>query len=128
MAALQTVGMPRRRKQSPLERGERVYLRRPSAVDAKEVTATVRASRGLHRPWVYPTDTKTAFDGYIRRTRGKDFVGLLICRSSDDRIIGMANLSQIFRGNLQGAYLGFWASAECAGQGYMTEGLQLVLR
>jgi ribosomal-protein-alanine N-acetyltransferase len=39
----------------------------------------------------------------------------------------MANLSQIFRGNLQGAYLGFWASAEFTGQGYMAEGLQLVL-
>jgi [ribosomal protein S5]-alanine N-acetyltransferase len=120
--------MPPRRKQTPVELGERVYLRRPRAADAKEVIATVRASRGLHRPWVYPTDTKTASDSYIQRTRGKDFVGLLICRSSDDRIIGMANLSQIFRGNLQGAYLGFWASGECAGQGYMTEGLQLVLR
>jgi [ribosomal protein S5]-alanine N-acetyltransferase len=128
MAALQTFGMPSRRKQTPLERGERVYLRRPTAADAKEVIETVQASRDLHRLWVYPTDTKTAFDGYIRRTKERDYVGLLICRNSDDRIIGMANLSQIFRGNLQGAYLGFWASAEFAGQGYMTEGLQLVLR
>jgi ribosomal-protein-alanine N-acetyltransferase len=40
----------------------------------------------------------------------------------------MANLSQIFRGNLQSAYLGFWAAVEFAGQGYITEGLQLVLR
>jgi ribosomal-protein-alanine N-acetyltransferase len=120
--------MPSRRKQSPLERGERVYLRRPIAADAKEVITTVRASRDLHRPWVYPTDTKTAFEGYIRRNRESDFAGLLICRRSDDRIIGMANLSQIFRGNLQGAYLGFWASAEFAGHGYMTEGLELVLR
>jgi ribosomal-protein-alanine N-acetyltransferase len=105
-----------------------VYLRAPSTADAKEVIATVRASRGLHRPWVYPIETKTAFDGYIRRTRKEDFVGLLICRGTDDRIIGMANLSQIFRGNLQGAYLGFWGSAECARQGYMAEGLRLVLR
>jgi [ribosomal protein S5]-alanine N-acetyltransferase len=119
--------MPSRRTQSSLERGDRVYLRRPMAADAKEVIETVRASRDLHRPWVYPADTKTAFDGYIRRNRESYFVGLLICRRTDDRIIGMANLSQIFRGNLQGAYLGFWASAEFAGQGYMTEGLQLVL-
>jgi ribosomal-protein-alanine N-acetyltransferase len=119
--------MSSRRKQSPLERGERVYLRRPTFADAKEVIATVRTSRDLHRPWLYPTDTERAFDGYIRRNRESDFVGLLICRLSDHRIIGMANLSQIFRGNLQGAYLGFWASAEFAGRGYMTEGLQLVL-
>ena len=120
--------MPARRKHKSLERGERVYLRQPVAGDAKEVTATVRASRPLHRPWVYPTETKAAFDNYIRRNQEKDFVGLLICRVADDRIIGMANLSQIFHGNLKGAYLGFWASAEFAGQGYMREGLGLVLR
>jgi len=128
MASRQTFSMASRRKQASLERGERVYLRRPTASDAKEVITTVRASRALHRPWVYPSDTKTAFEGYIRRTRECDYVGLLICRNNDDRITGMVNLSQIFRGNLQGAYLGFWASAEFAGQGYMTEGLQLVLR
>ncbi len=89
--------MPARKKQKPLERGGRVYLRRPMAGDAKEVIATVRASRRLHRPWVYPTDTKTAFDGYIRRNQENEFVGLLVCRIADDRIVGMANLSQIFR-------------------------------
>ena len=120
--------MPLHRKEKPLERGERVYLRRPSAGDTKAVIVTVRTSRRLHRPWVYPTETKAAFAGYIRRNQEPDFVGLLICRLSDDRILGMANLSQIFRGNLQGAYLGFWGSAEFAEQGYMKEGLPLVLR
>jgi RimJ/RimL family protein N-acetyltransferase len=112
----------------PILRGRRVYLRRPIATDAKEIIATVRASRRLHRPWIYGPETKAAFAGYIDRTKDLDFVGLLICRTSDDRIVGMANLSQIFLGNLRSAYLGFWASAEFAGQGYMTEGLNLVLR
>src|SRR5258708_14209805 len=120
--------MPARKKQKPLEHGERVYVRRKTDGDAKEVIATVRGRRGLHGPWVYPTETKAAFDGYIRGNQEKDFVGLLVCRIADDRIVGMANLSQIFRGNLQGAYLGFWATAEFAGQGYMREGLRLVLR
>jgi [ribosomal protein S5]-alanine N-acetyltransferase len=119
--------MSSRGKLRRLERGERVYLRTPTSADAKELIAIVRGSGRPHRPWVYPGDTKAAFDGYIRRTRGKDYAGLLICRRSDDRIVGMANLSQIFRGNLQSAYLGFWASAEGAGQGYMAEGIKLVL-
>jgi [ribosomal protein S5]-alanine N-acetyltransferase len=117
-----------RRKHTPLERGERVYLRAPIAADAKEIIATVRASRALHRPWVYPAETKAAFAAYLERNQGRDFAGLLICRRSDNGIVGMANLSQIFRGNLQGAYLGFWSSAEGAGQGYMSEGIKLVLR
>jgi hypothetical protein len=78
--------MPPRRKHTALERGERAYLRRPTAADAKEIITTVRASRDLHRPWVYPTDTKTGFEGYIQRTRERDFVGLLICRRSEANV------------------------------------------
>jgi [ribosomal protein S5]-alanine N-acetyltransferase len=111
-----------------LESGQRVYLRRPTLGDTKEIIAIVRASRTLHRPWVYPPETRQAFTEYLRRDSYQDYLGLLICRREDDRIVGMANLSQIFRAGFQNAYLGFWAPAEFTGQGYMTEGLRLVLR
>jgi len=88
----------------------------------------VRISRALHRPWVYPPETRSAFAAYLHPTKRGDFVRLLICRQIDDRIVGLASLSQIFRGGFQNAYLGFWGSAEFAGQGYMREGLPLVLR
>ena len=120
--------MSRSQSSKPLARAERVYLRQPTARDSKEVISTVRVSRGLHHPWVHPPDNQAAFDKYLRRTQDQDYAGLLICRLGDNRIAGMANLSQIFRGGFQSAYLGFWASAEFAGQGYMTEGLRLVLR
>jgi ribosomal-protein-alanine N-acetyltransferase len=113
--------LPRRSK--TLHRGERVYLRRPAARDCKEVTHTGRNSRALHRPWVFPPETPEAFAEYLRRTRRHDFVGFLICHRSDERMVGMANLSQLFRGGFQNAYLGFWVSAEFGGQGLMTEGL-----
>jgi ribosomal-protein-alanine N-acetyltransferase len=38
------------------------------------------------------------------------------------------NLSQIFRGNFQSAYLGYFIGSEYAGRGYMGEALRLVLR
>ena len=112
----------------PLESGQRVYLRRPTSGDAEKVITLVRASRSLHRPWVYPPETRKAFSDYLRRNSHQEYLGLLICRREDDRIVGMANLSQIFRAGFQNAYLGFWAAAEFTGQGYMTEGLRLVLR
>jgi ribosomal-protein-alanine N-acetyltransferase len=37
-------------------------------------------------------------------------------------------LSQIFRAGFQNAYLGYYVSAQSAGQGHMTEALQLLLR
>jgi ribosomal-protein-alanine N-acetyltransferase len=42
-------------------------------------------------------------------------------------IVGFFNLSQIVRGPFQSAYLGYGAVAAHAGQGYMTEGMQLLL-
>ena len=41
--------------------------------------------------------------------------------------MGVCNLSQIFLGNFKSAYLGYWIGAIFAGQGYMTEALDLAL-
>ena len=41
--------------------------------------------------------------------------------------MGVCNLSQIFLGNLKSAFLGYWVGAKFAGQGYMTEALDLLL-
>ena len=41
--------------------------------------------------------------------------------------MGVCNLSQIFLGNLKSAYLGYWIGAKFAGQGYMTEAIDLML-
>jgi [ribosomal protein S5]-alanine N-acetyltransferase len=117
-----------RPKLKPLQQSARVYVRDMAASDCKEYLLVVHASREFHRPWVYPPETQSAFKAYLRATKSGTCVRLLICRRSDDRIAGLASLSQIFRGGFQNAYLGFWASAEFAGQGYMTEGLSLVLR
>jgi ribosomal-protein-alanine N-acetyltransferase len=43
-------------------------------------------------------------------------------------IAGVINVSCILRGNFQNAFLGYYAFAGSAGQGFMVEGLRLVLR
>ncbi len=48
--------------------------------------------------------------------------------ASDHAILGFFNLSQIARGLLQSAYLGYAVGKPFAGQGYMREGIELVLR
>jgi ribosomal-protein-alanine N-acetyltransferase len=106
----------------------RVHLQVPGPIDAREFLAAVAASRSLHHPWVAPPATRAAYRAHIARGNGDDFRSLLIRRNGDDALVGLANLSAIQRGNLQSAYLGFYAFLPYAGLGYMTEGLTLVLR
>jgi [ribosomal protein S5]-alanine N-acetyltransferase len=104
-----------------------VYLRAPAPRDAAVLAALARASRRLHRPWVYPPATTRAAARWIAAA-GPDRQRRLVCRRTDGAIVGVVNLNEIVRGAFQSAYLGYYAFAPLAGQGLMTEGLALVLR
>ena len=107
---------------------ERVYIRAPARADAAEFTALMRASREFHSPWATaPTDDER-FAAYLADARRPDFAAMLLCRAQDDAILGFFNLSQIVRRRLQSAYLGYAAGQPFSGQGYMRDGLELVLR
>jgi ribosomal-protein-alanine N-acetyltransferase len=111
-----------------IEIGARVFLRRVNAADQSEFLALMRASRRLHQPWVTPPMTPGPFDAYLRRVEQDNAEGVLVCRGEDGTIAGVINLNEIVRGAFQSAYLGYYAGAPFARNGYMTEGLRLVLR
>lgn len=116
--------------------GERVYLRRPVSRDAAAFVAAVRASRSLHGKWVQAPSTRARFMDYVRRFAGArsrnartaSHVGMMVCRREDDALVGVFNFSEIVRGALHGTYLGYYALAPHAGEGYMAEGLELALQ
>ena len=64
----------------------------------------------------------------LARDAREDCEVLFVRRAEDNALVGVFVLSQIFRRNFQNAYLGYYGSAEHAGQGYMSEGIQLLLR
>jgi ribosomal-protein-alanine N-acetyltransferase len=111
-----------------LETAERTFIRRGRGSDADEFTTLMRESRELHRPWSFPPTRNEEFLALVERARADDFELLLLCRRSDGRILGFLNLSQIFRGPFLNAYLGYAVGGPHAGEGYMSEGIQLVLR
>jgi [ribosomal protein S5]-alanine N-acetyltransferase len=119
-----------------LARGTLVYLRRPVQRDASEFLTAVESSKRLHRLWVEPPSTPSRFATYVRRfsgprsrdSRHATHVGVVVCRREDNAPVGVFNFSEIVRGAFQSAYLGYYGFAEHAGQGYMSEGLALVLR
>ena len=113
-------GTPRRRL--------RVFLRPPAASDRREFVSLMRASRSFHKPWASAPTDDDRFAAYIADAQRPDFEALLVCRIEDLAILGFFNLSQIVRRSLQSAYLGYAIGKPFAGNGYMREGLELVLR
>jgi ribosomal-protein-alanine N-acetyltransferase len=105
----------------------RVLLRPPTADDEEEFLARMNASRRAHRPWLYPPLERDAYRVYLGRLDERKY-GYLACRRSDGAIVGWLNVSEIVRGALQGAFLGYGGVAEFAGQGYMTDAVRLVVR
>jgi ribosomal-protein-alanine N-acetyltransferase len=105
----------------------RVHIRPISLSDEAEFLAQVRASSAFHRPWSYPPSTPRAFREHVQAAGARD-ERLVVCRNEDGAIVGYFGLSQIVLGRFRNAYLGYFAFEPYAGQGYMREGLELVLR
>ncbi|HEX5135328.1 MAG TPA: GNAT family N-acetyltransferase [Planctomycetota bacterium] len=114
--------------QRPVASDGVVFLRAPARRDEAEFTDLVRRSRKLHRPWMAAPDTRERFLRYLRGGREPNRCRLLVCRREDGAILGVINISEIVRGPLQSAFLGYWVGAPFAGRGYMARGLALVLR
>jgi ribosomal-protein-alanine N-acetyltransferase len=112
----------------PRTKPSRVRLRAPTVDDREEFIAAMRASRSLHRPWLSPPTTPAAYDAFLRRVDDDFSDPMLLVRIDDEALLGYFSLSWIIRGFLQSAFLGYGVVAAHAGRGYMTEGMQLVLR
>lgn len=111
----------------PLESGPRTFLRRPGAADLAEFVALARQSRRLHRSFARPPDTPATYRGWLARGAEPSVELHLLCLKDSGAIAGVLNLSEIVRGPLQAANLGYYAFAPHAGKGYMREGVDLVL-
>ena len=122
--------MPTRKNSSPLK-GKRVHLRPPRRRDEKAFIAQARASRLLHSGWVQPPATPGAFAAYVARystaTADPRHAGFLVVRNEDEALAGVVNFSEIVRGVFHSAYVGYYAFAPLAGDGYMAEGFALAL-
>jgi ribosomal-protein-alanine N-acetyltransferase len=106
---------------------KRVYLRYPYVRDETEFLELMKRSTLLHRGFVSPPLESTQFRAFLKRVRQADVRSYFACRFEDHRIVGVFNLSQIFMGGFRSAYLGYYVGSPFANQGYMSEGLQLVL-
>lgn len=119
------------RKSPAVPMGKRVHLRPPRRSDQAAFIAEARASRKLHGGWVQAPDTPGAYAAYLRRYRIRGstprHAGFLVVRNDDGALAGVINFSEIVRGAFDSAYVGYYAFARQAGDGYMSEGFALAL-
>jgi ribosomal-protein-alanine N-acetyltransferase len=106
----------------------RVELRPLSLADQDEFCSLVQASAELHHPWMQLPATAQEFQAWMRRFDDGTNRGFLLRALDTGATAGTININSIIRGRYQGASLGYAAFAPSAGQGYMTEGLALILR
>jgi ribosomal-protein-alanine N-acetyltransferase len=106
----------------------RVALRPAARSDEDEFLSLSRASASLLQPWMSLPVTPQDFQTYLTRYERPGEESLLICLRGTGAIAGVVNINSIIRGRFQCASVGYNAFAPTAGQGYMTEGLGLVLR
>lgn len=114
-----------------IARGRRVLLRAARPGDRAEFTRLLRESRAFLAPTSPRTTDPTGNERFDRMLRGRrDPLNrrYLLCRRKDGALLGAVSVSNIVRGVGQYATLGVWIGAPHARQGYMREGLRLLVR
>ena len=87
----------------------------------------MRESRGLHHPWVSAPMDPESWRLYLDRLDRENEAGYLVRRSADNALCGVINLNIITYEALCSAYLSYYVVQKRAQQGYMKEGLALVI-
>jgi ribosomal-protein-alanine N-acetyltransferase len=108
--------------------GKKLYLRYPKIEDLNEYLQMSLESEKFHRGLIKMSRNREEFEGFIARSQKPENECLLIIRKRDEAIAGMINLSQIFYGPFQNAYLGYGLGVKFTGEGLMIEAVELILK
>jgi len=106
----------------------RTQIQAPLLADEKDFLAAMRASVGLHHPWVSAPKDRAGWKRYMRRLERVNEAGFLVKRIEDGAICGVVNLNIITYEALCSAYVSYYGVAGLTDRGYMKEGLLQVIR
>ena len=115
--------------------GRRTFLRPPVERDWRSYAEIRAASRQFLEPWepTWPSDALSR-DAFYRRLnryasdwRNDTGYSMFVFEQESAALLGGISLSNVRRGVAQCGTLGYWIGESYAGQGYMREGLGLLL-
>jgi len=95
-------------------------LRKSEQSDKSEIEECYRVSTSLHQPWTFPPEN---VERYLQQ-EGRYF----LCLESSGEIVGTFHVSGIVKGYFQSGYLGYEVFLPHNGKGYMSTGLEFLLR
>jgi ribosomal-protein-alanine N-acetyltransferase len=104
-----------------------VAIKPATRSDAAELIRANIDSRAYHAPWAEPFTDVEGFEAWLGELFTGAHVGLIARDLRSGSIVGVVNLSQIFRKGFQNAYLGYYGMAAFARQGLMTEAVRLAV-
>ena len=112
----------------------RISLRHPEMSDYVQWSELRSASASFLQPWEpqWPSDSLSRLSFRKRLKRYNEEISaatgypFFLIRQQDDALLGGITLGHIRRGVSQSAQIGYWIGKQYAGQGYMTEGLNLI--
>jgi ribosomal-protein-alanine N-acetyltransferase len=116
--------------------GEKVFMRAPMERDWRDYAEIRAASRKFLEPWepTWPSDALSR-DAFYRRMnrytsdwRNDTGYSMFLFDQESTALVGGISLSNVRRGVAQCGTLGYWMGEAHAGNGYMHEGLRLMLR
>src|SRR5688500_13360250 len=105
----------------------RIYLEDAHAGREDEFLRGVRRSRKAHSAWMAPPATRAKFERFIKgahNERRRTFYVL----NEERAFVGVITIAEIVRGLFKSAYLSYFGVIPYDGRGYMTAGLDAVLR
>lgn len=113
----------------PLLKTARLVLRSPEVGDAEQIQDFEERNREHLSPWeTLPTESITQrLNTWNKEINEGRSVRLLLLPLQENRVIGMCNFTQIFRGGFQACYLGYKIDHIYQGQGFMTEALMAAI-
>lgn len=114
-------------KSKIMAQGKRIYLRKPDQKDKAEFIDKANSSRKFLYPWIDIQVNDVYFERYLQKLKDRS-EGFLICLNDNDAIVGVININEIVRGIFQSGYMGYYLFEQYAGQGYMTDGMRLVIK
>lgn len=108
--------------------GKKVFLQHPKMTDLEEFAELNKASQKFHEGLAGPPKDRESFIEFFAKNKRPENESFLICQNEDEAIAGAINLSQIFRGGFQNAYLGYYIGEKFNGLGFMSEAISLILK
>ena len=116
------------RMSKPLARGRRVSIAYLTPPDEAAFLAAAEGSVELHANWVSPPRTSQQFADLLTRLEEDSTHGFLATETATGVLVGLINLSNVVMGRFRSANVGYYAFADGAGRGLMSEALGLVVR